>query len=110
MPSERTLDGPLQSVEKPCGSISVTSEPEARDLERERLAERLQPPLRGVVEADFRERGDAADRGHLDDVAGALLAHDRQRRLGHPEGAEEVRLDLVAGLRLADLLDRAEVP
>jgi hypothetical protein len=32
----------------------------------------------------------------LDDVAAALLAHDRQRRLGHPEGAEELRLDLVA--------------
>jgi hypothetical protein len=83
---------------------------EVGDLERERLAERLQRPLRRVVHADSGKRGDAADRGDLDDVAGALLAHDRQRRLGHPDRAEDVGLDLVAGLLRGDLLDRAEEP
>ena len=38
----------------------------------------------------------------------ALLTQDRQRRLGHPERAEEVGLDLRARLLLAHLLDRAE--
>jgi hypothetical protein len=42
-------------------------------------------------------------------VAGSLLAHDRQRRLRDPEGAEEVRLQLVADVGLAQLLDEAEV-
>ena len=57
----------------------------------------------------MRERGDAADRGHLDDVAAALLAQVRQRRLGDPQGAEQVGLQLVAGVGLAELLDHAEV-
>jgi hypothetical protein len=41
-------------------------------------------------------------------LAGALLAQERQRRLRDPPGAEDVGLDLVAGLLMADLLDRAE--
>ena len=46
---------------------------------------------------------------HLDDVAAALLAQERQRRLGDPQRAEEVRLELRAGLVLGDLLDHAEL-
>ena len=52
---------------------------ELLDLVRERLAEALQCPLRGVVHADVRERRDAADRGDLDDVPAALLAQERQQ-------------------------------
>src|SRR5437660_6792686 len=42
-------------------------------------------------------------------MAGALRAHDRQRRLGHPESAEHIGFDLVAGFLFADLLDGAEM-
>src|SRR5258708_18054207 len=41
-------------------------------------------------------------------MARALGAHDRQRRLGHPERAEQVGLELGSGFGLADLLNRAE--
>ncbi len=39
----------------------------------------------------------------------ALLAQERQRRLGDPERAEEVGLHLVADVGLAELLDHAEL-
>ena len=39
----------------------------------------------------------------------ALLAQERQRGLGDPQRAEQVGLDLVAGLGLAELLDHAEL-
>ena len=42
-------------------------------------------------------------------MARLLGAHDRQRRLRDPERAEDVGLDLGAGLRLADFLDGAEL-
>ena len=38
----------------------------------------------------------------------ALRAQERQRGLGDPQRAEQVRLDLVAGVLLGDLLDDAE--
>ncbi len=40
----------------------------------------------------------------------ALRPQVRKRGLGHPERAEEVRLDLVARLVFGQLLDEAEVP
>jgi hypothetical protein len=43
------------------------------DLAGQRLGETFQRPLGGVVDAHVRKRGDAADRGHLDDVPGALF-------------------------------------
>jgi hypothetical protein len=43
-------------------------------------------------------------------VAAALLAQIRKRRLRHPQGAEQIGLDLRPGLLLADLLDHAELP
>ena len=51
----------------------------------------------------------AADRGDLQEVPAALLAQEGQGGLGDPEGAEDVGLDLLAGLLLGDLLDHAEV-
>ena len=52
---------------------------------------------------------DAADRRHLDDVPAALRAQERQRRLGDPQRAEHVRLDLGARVGLGQLLDEAEL-
>jgi phosphoribosyl isomerase A len=75
----------------------------------EALADPLERPLRCVVHPDVRERRDAADRRHLQDVAGTLFTQERQRRLRHPQRAEQVGLDLVAGLSLAELLDHAEL-
>jgi hypothetical protein len=39
-----------------------------------------------------------------------LLPQVRQRRLGHPQSPEQVRLQLGPDLALADLLDHPEVP
>ena len=43
-------------------------------------------------------------------MAAALLAQERERGLRDPQRAEQVGLDLVACLLLADLLDHAELP
>src|SRR5665811_337246 len=82
---------------------------EARNLLRERLAQTFQRPLRRVVDADGGERGDPADGGDLQDVTAALGAQEWQRRLGDPQRPEQVGLDLLAGFRLAELLDHAEL-
>src|SRR3954471_8815901 len=66
-------------------------------------------PLGGVVDTDVRHGADPTDAGHLQDVPGALGAQERQRRLGHPQHAEEVGLELGAGILLGDLLDHAEL-
>jgi len=42
-------------------------------------------------------------------VPAALLAHERQSRLCDPQGAEQIRLELVARLLLAELLDHPEL-
>src|SRR3954463_3496156 len=57
-----------------------------------------------------RERRDAADRRHLDDVPAPLLAQVRQGSLGDPERTEQVGLDLAPRLVLRELLDHPEVP
>ncbi len=87
----------------------INMDAELGHLRGQRLAETFERPFRGVIEAEVGEGVDAADRRDLDDVAGALRAHDRQRRLRHPQRAEHVGLDLRAGFLLADLLDRAEL-
>ncbi len=61
-----------------------------------------------MVETDPGEGRDPTDARDLHDVPAALLAQERQASLGHPQGTEQVRLDLGASLLLADLLDRAE--
>ena len=63
-----------------------------------------------MIGAGVHERRDAADGRDLDDVPAALLAQVRQRRLGHPERPEHVRLQLCPDLGLADLLHHAELP
>ena len=66
------------------------------DLLGQRLGEPLERPLGGVVDAEVLECGDAADRGHLDDVPAVLGAQEEQRRLVIHRRAEHVGLDLVA--------------
>lgn len=39
-----------------------------------------------------------------------MLAHDRQRCLGHPYGSEQIGLQLAAQLVLGELFDHPEVP
>src|SRR6202012_675565 len=51
-----------------------------------------------------------ADGRDLQDVAAALLAQERQRRLGDPECPQHVGLQLGPQLVLGDLLDHPEVP
>ena len=67
-------------------------------------------PLGGVVHADAHEGRDPTDRRHLDDVTAALLAQEWKRGLSDPQRPEQVRLDLLARLTLAELLDHAELP
>ncbi len=66
-------------------------------------------PLRRVVGAEVRERADAADARHLDDVSAALRPQDRQRGLRHPQRAEHIGLQLRANLVLGQFLDHAEL-
>jgi hypothetical protein len=82
---------------------------EVRDLGGEGLAERLERPLRRVVDADVRERADPADARHLQDVARSLRAEVGHRGLGDEQGAEHVGVELRPGLGLGDLLDHAEL-
>ena len=63
-----------------------------------------------MVEAGPGQGEHAADRRHLNDVPLALLAQDRQHRLGDPQGAEQVRFSLSPRLLLGHLLDHAEQP
>ena len=94
----------------PAGSTSVTLIPNDRDLQRQAGRHAFQAPLRGVIEPESGQREHAADRRHLDDVAVALAAQHGQRRLRHPQRAEQVRVDLPPRLLLGHLLDHAEQP
>ncbi len=96
-------------MEKPPGSISVTWMPNGATSCASACEKPSKRPLRRVVDADVLERGDAADRRHLDDVPAALGPQVRQRGLGDPQRAEHVGLDLVARFLLGQLLDEAEV-
>src|SRR5437868_1142881 len=109
---ECCADAPPQSVAYPPGSMIVILMPnlaEPSHLEGERLAQAFERPFRRVIHADVRKGGDATDRRHLQDVSTALRAKDRKRSLGHPQGPEEVGLDLRPRLFLAELLHHAEL-
>ena len=103
-------DGPAQSVEKPPGSMSVTLMPKPATSWASAWLKPSSAHFDAWYMPMFGNARDPADRGHLQDVARALLAQERQRGLGHPERAEQVGLDLVAGVGLAELLDHAELP
>ena len=76
----------------------------------QRLRKALQRPLRRVVDAHVGERGDPADRGHLQDVSASLGTQIGQRGLGDPQRPEHVGLDLGPGLVLGEFLDETELP
>ena len=75
------------------GSISVTRTPIATRLLAQRLREGADAELREVVDARALAREAPGDRADVDDVARALLAHQRQRGVGAVEHAEHVRVD-----------------
>ncbi len=79
--------------------------PERRNLVRQRLAQALDS--RSWMRCTSRARGTprCPRSKRSARCAGALLAQERERRLGDPESAEEVRVQLIAGLLLGQLLD-----
>ena len=82
---------------------------ERRDLEAQRVADRLERVLGRVVEAAAGEREVRAHRADVDDLAAALRAHAGQHELRQAHEAEDVRLELAAHLVDADRLDRARL-
>jgi len=82
---------------------------EVRNLLRQRLRESLKGPLRCVIGTDRRERSDATQARHLDDVSPTLRTHDWQRRLGDPQRPEKVRFELGAHILFREFLDHAEM-
>ena len=80
------------------GSITVTFTLAGSHLLAQRLRERVHAELRQVVDRRAEVREAAGDGRHVDDVAAALLAHDRQRRVRAVQEAEQVHLDHPAPL------------
>jgi len=66
-------------------------------------------PLGRLVGGQPRRRHPAADRGDLDDPPGPLRAHDRQRRLGQPDHAEQVGVHLGPEVLEVHVFDGADV-
>src|SRR6266446_7686418 len=62
-----------------------------------------------MIRTDRRERGDAAQACHLNDVSRTLRAHDWQRRLYDPQRPKKVRFELGAHIIFRQFLDHAEV-
>ena len=83
---------------------------ESPDLEAQRVAQRFQGVLAGVVVRAAGNRQPPADRAHVHDPTPALTAHPGQHELNQPRRAEEVGLQLHAGVLDRDLLDRALEP
>ncbi len=102
-------DAPDQSVSKPPGSISVTCTPNEATSCASACEKPSSAHFEAWVDAEQRECRDAADRGHLEDVAAALRPQIRQCGLGDPQGTEDVGLDLIACVLLGQLLDEAEL-
>lgn len=69
---------------------------ERRDLHAKRVGERFQRVFRGVVPGTERQGDLAADRGDVDDRAGALRPHGGQDELDEPGRREKVDFELVA--------------
>ena len=77
-------------------------------FEAERVAERLHAELRCAVGPVEREHEQAADRPDVDDAAVAP-SDQRQERLGHRDGADQVDLELAAEVVERLELDRRRV-
>jgi hypothetical protein len=81
------------------------------ELEEEALAESDHGVLRGEVRGDARRRAEAGHRCGVDDVADALLLHDRQRGTDPVDDTEQIDVDHPApevhriGPRITDATD-----
>jgi hypothetical protein len=111
---KRVWFGPGRGGAGPVGSEATgldegDGDPEPGDLLGERFGQPFQRPLGGVVDAQAGEGDDAREAGYLQDVPAALLAEQRDGRLGDPQGAEQVGLDLAAHLGFGQLLDESEM-
>ena len=82
------------------------ADPEALDLEAQRVRDRLDRVLGGVVDPAAGEHEPPAHRADVDDPPVMLAPHPRQHQLAHPDEAEHVRLELAADLLHRDVLDR----
>ena len=80
-------------------------DPERAHLKPQRVADRLDRVLRGVVGGEEGKRPPAADRGHEDDPAAGGADHLEQR-LGHRDLADHVDLELAPQLVELQRLDR----
>src|SRR5829696_2491137 len=76
------------------------------DLEAERVRERFNGVLGGVVDPATGEGELAAHRAQVDDLPGAGSSHTREDELAHPHQAEDVRLELPADAVHRDRLNR----
>ncbi len=79
-----------------------------RDLAGERLAQPFERPLAGVVEPEQRHRTHPAGARDLHDAPASLPAQVRQDGLTDPERAEQVRVEVPAGLAFRHLLHPAD--
>jgi hypothetical protein len=80
---------------------------EAARFQAQTLAQPFDRELAGAVDARKGHAEDAAQRADVDDVAGALLAHDRQRGAADAQHAEEVGLHLRARVGDGRVFDRS---
>jgi hypothetical protein len=94
-------------VSKGPGSMTVTLMPNGGDFLGEGVGESFDGRFRGGVAAGRGEGGEAEQAGQHDDVAAALIAQVGQRRLGHPERAEHVGVELGADVLFAELLNHS---
>ncbi|GAB2691330.1 hypothetical protein GCM10027194_27140 [Thalassiella azotivora] len=78
-----------------------------RELDPEAVAESLHGELGGVVPGAQRLVDAPADGRHVDHPALAALAHPRQDELGQPREADDVHLQLAAGLVHRHVLEGA---
>ncbi len=62
-----------------------------------------------MIGANRRERGDAAQARHLNDMSRTMRTHDGQRRLGDPQRPEKVRFELGAHILFREFLNHAEM-
>ena len=82
---------------------------EGRQFLGQHFGETAHGPFRRLVGAESRMADAPAYRRHLEDVAGALLAHDRHHRPGEVHHPEEIGFHLVVEIGSVHLLERHQM-
>ena len=100
-----------QSVGRACGLGVARLDDGHADAEFERLEPEgfgsgLEGVLAGAVQGLVGQSHAPRHRADVDDDTASLAPHDRQHGLAHPQGAEEIGVELVLGLLDRDVLDR----